>query len=98
MMVEREKMFFLDETGVQVFSRATYGRSSQGTRAIKRVKAIRSRNYSIATAMNSESLFLFEIQDKAYYSEAFTEFLNKLIHHLSLDGISGTYLIKIRIK
>ncbi len=63
-----------------------------------RVKAIRSRNYSIATAMNSESLFLFEIQDKFYNSEDFTEFLNKLIHHLSLNGISGAYLIMDNVR
>jgi hypothetical protein len=66
MMVEREEMFFLDETGIQIFSRATYGRSTEGIRAIKRVKTIRSRNYSIATAMNNESLFFFEIQEKPY--------------------------------
>jgi transposase len=98
MMVEREKIFFLDETGVQIFSRATYGRSTQGTRAIKRVKAIRSRNYSIATAMNSESLFLFEIQDKPYNSEDFAEFLNKVIHDLSLNGISGAYIIMDNVR
>jgi hypothetical protein len=61
MMVEREKMFFLDETGIQIFSRATFGRSAEGIRTIKRVETIRSRKYSIATAMNKESLFLFEI-------------------------------------
>jgi transposase len=43
--------------------------------------------------MNSKSFFLFEIQDKPYNSEDFAEFLNKLIHHLSLNGISGAYLI-----
>jgi hypothetical protein len=41
-----------------------------------RVKAIRSRKYSIPNAMSSESLFLFEIQNKPYNSEDFTEFLN----------------------
>jgi hypothetical protein len=92
-MVDRKKIFFSDETGIQIFSRAAYGRSAEGTRAIKRARAIRSRNYSIATAMNSESLFLFEIQDKPYNSEDFTEFLNKLISHLSLNGISGAYMI-----
>ncbi len=98
MMVEREKIFFLDETGIQIFSRATYGRSAEGIRAINRVKTIRSRNYSIATAMNNESLFLFEIQDKPYNSEDFAKFLNKLFEHLSLNEISGAYIIMDNVR
>jgi hypothetical protein len=54
---EREKMFILDETGFQIFSRSSYGRSPKGTRATKNVRQLRSRNYSIATGMNHESLF-----------------------------------------
>jgi len=56
LMAERE-MYFLDETGIQIFSTASYGRSPKGTRATKNVAPIRSRNYSIATAMNHESLY-----------------------------------------
>jgi transposase len=56
MMADKDKMFFIDETGVQIWSRAKYGRAVKGLRAVKRVKAIRSRNYSIATAMNMNSL------------------------------------------
>jgi len=98
MMIYKEKMFFLDETEIQIWSRVTYGRSAEGTRAVKRVKSIRSRNYSIATAMNMDSLFIFEIQDKPYNSEDFAYYLNKLIHHLTLNDIDGAYLIMDNIR
>ncbi len=92
-MPEREKMFFLDDTGVQIFSRSSYGRSPKGTRPTKNVRQLTSRNYSIATAINDESFFFFEIEDKAYNSEDYALFLNKLIEHLRLNNIEGAYLI-----
>jgi hypothetical protein len=64
MMVEKEKIFFLDETGVQIWLIATYFRSLKGVSATKRFKSMRSKNYSISTAMNTESLYFFEIQNK----------------------------------
>jgi len=97
LMAERE-MYFLDETGIQIFSTASYGRSPKGTRATKNVAPIRSRNYSIATAMNHESLYMFEIQDKAYNSEDYVSFLNKLFEHLRLDGIQGAHIIMDNVR
>jgi transposase len=98
MMVEREKIFFLDETGIQIFSRASYGRSPRGVRATKRVAQLRTRNYSIASVMNQESLYFFEIQNKAYNSEDYSEFLNKFLQHLANDGISGAYLVMDNVR
>lgn len=89
MFPNRKKIFFLDETGIQIWSRATYGRAPKGIRSTKRVKAIRSQNYSIASAMNIESLYFFEIQNKSYNSDDYTEFLNKFIQHLANDRIEG---------
>jgi transposase len=96
-MAERE-MYFLDETGIQIFSRASYGRSPKGIRATKNVASIRSRNYSIASAMNHESLYMFEIQDKAYNSEDYLSFLSKLFEHLKLDGIEGAHIIMDNVR
>ena len=84
---------FLDETGIQIWSRVTYGRSARETRAVKTVKSIRSLNYSIATAMNLESLFLFEIQDKSYNCEDFSEFLIKFIEHLTQKQVVDAHPI-----
>ena len=44
MMSQREKIFFLDETEIPIWSRATYGRFAEGVRAIKRTKSLRSLN------------------------------------------------------
>jgi hypothetical protein len=78
MMTEREKIF-LDETGIQIFWGATYSRAPKGLWATKRVAQFRTRNYSIASVMNQESLYFFEIQNKAYNSEDYSEFLNKFL-------------------
>lgn len=57
MNLTKEKLFFIDEFGIEVWSRRSYGRSMVGTRANKRVKFVRSKNYSVCAAMNHESLF-----------------------------------------
>jgi transposase len=48
--------------------------------------------------MNHESLFFFEIQDKAYNAEDYGLFLNKLIEHLRLNNIEGAYLIMDNVR
>jgi transposase len=98
MMVEKEKMFFLDEMGVQIWSRRGYGRSLVGTRAYKRKRVIRGRNYSIACAMSVNSLYLYKIQDIPYNSDHFVNFLNQLFFHLSEDNITGGYLIMDNVR
>jgi len=97
MMTERKKIF-LDETGIQIFSRASYGRAPKGLRATKRVAQLRTRNHSIASVMNQESLYFFEIQNKAYNSEDYSEFLNKFLEHLAIDGITGAYLVMDNVR
>ncbi len=43
--------------------------------------------------MNHEPLCFFGIQNKAYNSEDYSEFLNKFSQRLASDGISGAYII-----
>ena len=59
-MHQREKIYFLDETGIQIFSRRNYGRSQSGTRANRTVSTIRSKNYSISAAMCTSCTTLIE--------------------------------------
>ena len=63
---ENKKLIFIDEMGVQIWSRASGGRAPKGVRASKEVKRIRSRNYSVCAAMSSDALYFFEIQDCSY--------------------------------
>ena len=93
MMIEKQKMFFIDECGIQIWSRRSSGRAVKGLNAFKRVKAIRSMNYSVCAAMNEKSLFFFEIQDMPYNSEHYFGFLAQLFNHLNLNGITGAYLV-----
>ena len=92
-MHQREKIFYLDETGIQVFSRRNYGRSQKGTRANRSVTAIRSRNHSISAAMCSSSLYFFEVQDRPYSADHYNDFLVKFLDFLDRNEISGAILI-----
>ena len=98
MMINKNKVFFVDETGVQVHSRRRYGRSPVGDKVHKTVAAIRGRNYSVCAVMREDSLYMFEIQDKAYNSEDFTSFLAKLFVYLINDGITGALLVMDNVR
>ena len=75
-MTEKDKLLFIDEMGVQVWSRGGYGRSAKGENAYKSVGALRSRNFSVCAAMNHKSLLFFEIQDRPYNAEHYSGFLS----------------------
>ncbi len=55
-LAERNKMFWIDEYGISVTSRSRYGRSVKGSKPVKRVPTVRTRNYSVCAAMNDNSL------------------------------------------
>jgi len=65
---ERDKVFYIDETGIAVHTRLNYGRSRRGQRANLTVRAIRGKNYSVCMAMNWKGIVLYEPQDKAFNS------------------------------
>ena len=92
-MGRKSKLFFLDETGVQIFSRKRYGYSQVGSRANNTVGAIRSRNYSISAAISYTSLYFFEISNKPYNREEYTDFLAKFLTYLDQDGIKEAILV-----
>jgi len=90
---ERDKVFYIDETGIAVHTRLNYGRSRRGQRANLTVRAIRGKNYSVCMAMNWKGIVLYEPQDKAFNSFSFAEFLKKLIDKLQENGVNGAYLV-----
>lgn len=97
-MVHREKIYFIDEFGIQVNSRRSYGRSQKNIRANKVKAQLRGRNYSIAAAMCINSLYLFTIQDRPYNVEHFGEFLTSLINHLAEDNIQSAYFVMDNVR
>lgn len=90
---DMNKIFFLDETGIQVFARKNYGRSPRGMRACSTRGAIRSKNYSIEAVISSDRLYFFEIMNQPYNSEHFVDFLVKFIGILSENNVTGAHLI-----
>jgi hypothetical protein len=52
------ELCFIDEYGIQVNSRVSYGRSVRNTRASKVKAQLRGRNYSIAAAIIDNSLYV----------------------------------------
>ena len=93
MALTKEKMFFLDEFGIQVWSRRSYGRSLVGTRANKKVKYLRSRNYTVYAAMSNQSLFFFEVSSTSYKATNFSEYLEKLFSYLTTNNIQNAFII-----
>lgn len=93
MILEKEKIIYLDEYGCQIYSRTGYGYSEIGKSASTEVAQILSANYSICGAMKCDSLFFFEIQNKPYNIEDFKMFLEKLIYWLGVEQITGAYLV-----
>ena len=93
LVASQRKLFFIDETGIQVHARTNYGRSLRGMRANKRVRAVRGRNYSICAAMDSESLYFYEAQAIEYNAVDFTEYLGKIFDFLARDGIMNAIIV-----
>jgi hypothetical protein len=77
---------FVDEVGFCYTMRLSRGRSASGTRANLRVPAIRSKNNSIAAALDFSSLLMFEIQGQAYKTDSFCAYMVALCSALNLSG------------
>lgn len=97
-MLEKEKIFFIDEFGIQIHSRVSYGRAVKNIRANKKKAQIRGRNYSVAAAMNVNSLYLFTLQDRPFNADHFIDYIISLIDHLNNDGIRGAHLVMDNVR
>ena len=95
---DRKVLVFIDEMGVQIWSRASVGRAVRGQRANKTVKRIGSKNYSICAAMTSDSLFFFEINDRPYNTEHYMEFISQLCDHLEANQMTYIYLVMDNVR
>ena len=65
----------------------------KGSKAHIKKKAIRSLNYSMAAAMNEKSMYFYEVQEKAYNRDDYSDFLVQLFQYLRNDNITGAYLV-----
>ncbi|XP_074604051.1 uncharacterized protein LOC141857452 [Brevipalpus obovatus] len=90
---DRNKIFFIDETGIQVHARLNYGWSKKGGRANVPVQAIRGRHYSICAAMNCQGLFFYQLREKGYGTDSFVEYLKEFIEKLASSSIENAYIV-----
>lgn len=93
MVTHPERLFFLDETGIQIFSRVSRGRAPAGIHARKEVRQVRSQNVSICACMTNEEIVFFDKLDKAYNSEKFTDFLTRFIQVLLDRGTNHAFIV-----
>lgn len=93
MMSHPEKMFFLDECGIQIHSRVTRGRAVVGINARKQTRQIRSKNISICAAIGHTEIYIFDKKDSAYNADKFCEFLTNFLQKLSDDHIEHAFII-----
>ena len=87
------KIIFVDETGFCANMRTRRGRSLRGTRAVHVVSGLRTRNFSVFSAVNKNSLITFQIQNRAFNAETFIEGLDKLFDELDNCGIGQATLV-----
>ena len=85
MRLDMNKVYFLDESGFQYSMRRGYGKSKIGSPAYNIVPAIRTKNiYAIYATISNNGVFFFEIMDRAYNIEHFSEFIDQLME--KFDG------------
>ena len=70
-----QDIIFLDEVGFSVVTRPKRGRSAIGQSTYVSVPAVRSRNISVAAAMNKNGMVYKKVFDRAVNGETFKAFL-----------------------
>ena len=94
LLLNEEKIIFLDEFGVSCSHRLSYGRSEVGTPAKKVVRSIRSKNFSICAAISKNGLILSKTMNTAYNGALFSEFVQELMVKLNeLQMMSFTIIM-----
>ena len=73
------KVVYLDESGFQYVMRRNYGRFVLGKRANVIVPRIRSKNISLCASIGLEGVLFFEIMDRPYNGEHFSQFIDQLL-------------------
>lgn len=91
--IDDSKIYFLDEVGFNISMHSRQGRSLRGTRAIKVIPALRSRNISICSVMSKNGLFDFNIQTRAFNTSTFHSYISSLMSKFEENVIQSAVLI-----
>jgi transposase len=92
-MSRRHSLYFVDESGFSCSMRRKVGRALEGERAVVRVPAIRSKNFSLCAAYNINTMFHFEVQGRPYNTANFLIFVRAVTAKFTTEGIINAILI-----
>ena len=79
-LLNDEKIIFIDEIGLSCSMRIGYGRSLMGTTPKKIVRAIRSKKFSTVAASCKTGILHFKTIDRAFNCASLTTFIGEVIH------------------
>jgi transposase len=81
-MANRDNIYFVDESGFCVTMRRKLGRSLIGERAVVRVPATRSKNFSLCATFNINGMTHFGILERSFDSAKFADYMTDVINEL----------------
>jgi hypothetical protein len=79
MLIDVEKMMFIDEMGVNLSMRKRYGRAIVEESPRKSITTIRSKNFSVCAALKKSGLFNFLIREGHFIPSLFSTILKILL-------------------
>ena len=91
--IDQSSTIFIDETGIALHCRSSYGRSEIGKRANVTVRAIRGKNYSVCCAMSRTGVEFYQAQEKSYNAIDFIDFIKQFLEYLPNGSVKKHYLI-----
>ena len=90
-------IYFIDEVGFNVSMRLSRGRSVKGSRAVKVVPSIRSRNISVCCAISREGITHYHAQTKSCNTDYFIDFMKILIEILKAQSVNKACFIMNKV-
>jgi hypothetical protein len=79
----RENCVYIDESGFNVWTKRSYGRSSKGSRCFRVCNGQRGKNISLCMAISSQGVLHSKLLIGAFNRELYTEFLIELSETLA---------------
>ena len=95
---DEANIVFIDEVGFNVSMRTLYGRSLIGTKAIHKVRSIRSRNVSVCCAITKNDVHKYAAQTSAFNIPSFQNFIQELVNEYALSNNTNVAFIMDNVR
>ena len=88
MQLMNKELIFIDEAGINLWTRRTRGRARVGERAVRVVGGTRGRNFTMTLAVSATNgLIHHDLISGGMNGERFKEFLQEVVEHFPDDGV-----------